>query len=497
MLSALVVCAAVTAVVAGVAGAWSPCGFSMVETIGSALGEDRPGATLAASATFALGAMAGGVVTFGGLALLGQAAGPGAGGVRAGLGATIALAAAIADWRGVRIAPQIRRQVPERWRWTAPLALACGLYGVLLGLAFTTFVLAFAVWALAGISFAAGDPLLGAAVGVAFGLGRALPVLMMAPGWGAGEGARRLDSMASEPRMWLGLRRLDALGLSACALLLSGASATAAVLPHAVDPSTSRGLVAWQRIAGSGQLRLASGAVVSLPGADPALGGSLIAWQAGGTITVAVAAGLAPLASIPASAVDGLAISQTWLAYRAPSAGGGEALLAAPLSAPLAPRTIATAAQAGEIGRPALDGARLVFSENSQRRSAIELVDLAGGARRALRVSRRGAQLLNPSLLGTRLLYERFDRCSQQLRVGGARAGSAERVLLSLPSTATRDPGYQPGYEHAWNMASGCAHRRPGRGARTRLGATALGARAAFVTEVRTIGDAQILDVRL
>ena len=85
--------------------------------------------------------------------------------------AALALAAAVADWRGLRIAPQIRRQVPERWRWIMPLPLACALYGVLLGLGFTTFVLAFAVWALAGISFAAGEPALGALIGVAFGAG--------------------------------------------------------------------------------------------------------------------------------------------------------------------------------------------------------------------------------------------------------------------------------------------------------------------------------------
>lgn len=219
------ICAAITAVVAGVTGAWSSCGFSMVETIDGSLDGDRRGASIAAGATFAIGAIVGGVITFGGLAMLGRAAGPGAGGVRAGLGVTVAVAAAIADWRGVKIAPQIRRQAPERWRWSTPLPLACALYGVLLGLAFTTFVLAFAVWALAGISFAAGDPLLGAVVGVAFGLGRALPVLMMAPGLhGDSQGARLLDGMAREPRMWLGLRRLDALGLGICALLLSGAT---------------------------------------------------------------------------------------------------------------------------------------------------------------------------------------------------------------------------------------------------------------------------------
>ena len=72
MLSGLAVCAAVTAVIAGITGAWSPCGFSMVETIGSAMGDARRTATLAASTTFALGAVIGGGVTFGGLALVGH-----------------------------------------------------------------------------------------------------------------------------------------------------------------------------------------------------------------------------------------------------------------------------------------------------------------------------------------------------------------------------------------------------------------------------------------
>ena len=39
-----------------------------------------------------------------------------------------------------------------------PVPLAAGLYGVLLGLGFTTFILSFAVWALAGIAVALGDP---------------------------------------------------------------------------------------------------------------------------------------------------------------------------------------------------------------------------------------------------------------------------------------------------------------------------------------------------
>ena len=203
MLSVLVVVGAVTAVIAGIAGAWSPCGFSMVDTIGTALGDARRATTILATTTFTLGSLAGGVITFGGLSLLGELLGHGAEGLRDALAGALALAAAFADWRGWKVAPQIRRQVPQRWRWLMPLPLACALYGLLLGLGFTTFVLSFAVWALAGISFAADSTLLGVVVGVAFGIGRALPVVWMAPRLGTERGDLALERRALEPRLWL------------------------------------------------------------------------------------------------------------------------------------------------------------------------------------------------------------------------------------------------------------------------------------------------------
>jgi hypothetical protein len=464
----------------------------MVETIGSRLGAQRPAASWVASATFALGAMLGGLLTFGGLAVLGDALAHGNGALREALAAVIAVAAAIADWRGTRIAPQIRRQVPERWRRSTPLPLACALYGVLLGLAFTTFVLAFAVWALAGISFAAGQPQLGAAVGLAFGLGRALPVLVMAPRYdGEGRGAGRLDAMAGEPRMWLGLRRLDALGLGACALLLSTASAGAAVLRDATDPSAARGALAWQRPGGVAELRQRSGRTIVLPGSAPALGGRRVAWQREGAIVVADAATLVPVARVQVAGVsaqlgvNAVAVSDEWVVYRATTSAGGEALMAFSLLAPGTPRAIAGAPRPGELGRPALSGAKVVFSDSTQRRSAIVLRDLATGGRATLRVARRGVGLLYPSLLSGRLLYERMTRCAQQLRLGPLRAHGRERVLLSLSSTASRDPGYQRGYEHAYNSASLCPNRGTGRGSGLRLGPTALGPRSAFVTVIR------------
>lgn len=489
----------------------------MVDTIGSALGDARRGATFAASATFALGTLLGGAITFGSLALLGSLVGDGVAGLREGLGAALALAAAAADWRGVRIAPQIRRQVPERWRWTLPLPLACALYGVLLGLGFTTFVLAFAVWALAGISFASGDPLVGVVVGLAFGAGRALPVLWMAPGLRGGEGARRLDEMAEAPRLWLGLRRLDALGLGVCALALAGASASAAPIAQATDPSAANGALAWQQVGAGGLLSLNGAAPLALPGAHPALGGANVAWASTTQITIADRASLQPKLVLAAGGVNALGVSDGWVVYRDEDAQG-EHLIAVSLSDPSVRRYLAGARLAGRIGRPALDGAIVAFTVDTPARSALELVELASGRRRTLRAARRGVAFFNPSLLGGRMLFERVTRCVQQLRLGAvagpagassrplaagllgaagsSRAPHGERVLLSLPSAVSRDPGYQPGYTHAYNSASGCPNRRAGSGGATQLGATALGATSAYVTTLSpAAGNAEIVSV--
>jgi cytochrome c-type biogenesis protein len=216
VLTAVVIFAALAA---GVTGAWSPCGFSMVETLAPSGYAGRVRTSLVACATFAVGALAGGVITFGGLSLLGHALGAGGPGALA-VAAAIALAAATGEARGARILPQVRRQVPEAWRRRLPVPLAAGLYGVLLGLGFTTFILTFAVWALAGVCVAVGDPALGIAVGFAFGAGRLLPVVLLAPTVGTRRGAALHAAMAERPQILRSLRAVDALALAACAVVL-------------------------------------------------------------------------------------------------------------------------------------------------------------------------------------------------------------------------------------------------------------------------------------
>ncbi len=487
MLSALAVAGALTAFVAGLTGAWSPCGFSMVDTIGAALGDVRSSMRRLACWAFALGCLCGGAATFLGLAELGRILVPGAAGVREALGATLALAAAVADWRGMKIAPQIRRQVPESWRWRMPLPLACALYGVLLGLGFTTFVLAFATWALAGVSFASASPLTGLSIGLAFGVGRALPILWIAPRLGGGEteGARLLDRMAREPRLWLGLRRVDALGLGLCAVFMSGAAAAAgAVLPSASDPSTSGGVLVWQEVGGTGMLLAGSGPARTLPGYLPALGPSTIAWEGNGEITIANSLSLAVRATLPVSGVSALAVSEGWVVYRQLEANGRESLIGVSLLATRPPLRIAGPLPAGEIGRPSVDGSAAVFTIDTTAESAIELVHLPSGHSRTLRAGSRGILYENPSLLDGEVAYERVTRCAQELRLASARETTAGRLLLELPSTVTRDSGYEEEYEHAYNMGSVCPNRGAGSGSKFRLGPLALSETSVYVTEV-------------
>ena len=160
----VVVALAAAALLIGLTGTWSPCGFSMISTLGPSGHTGGRRTTLSACASFLPGALLGGVVTFGVLAVLGSALGAPGGRLAYLVAAGIAVVAAIAELRGVPIVPQLRRQLPEHWRRAMPMPLAAGLYGVLLGLGFTTFVLSFGVWALAGIAVAVGELEAGVAI---------------------------------------------------------------------------------------------------------------------------------------------------------------------------------------------------------------------------------------------------------------------------------------------------------------------------------------------
>jgi hypothetical protein len=386
----------------------------MVETIGLAGDEGRRWTTIAACATFAPGAVLGGVVTFGLLAALGEATHGAEARVAYLIAAAIAVAAAIAEARGTRIVPQIRRQLPERWRWSMPLPLAAGLYGILLGLGFTTFVLSFGVWALAGISVALGDPTSGLVIGTAFGVGRAIPVLAVAPAVDTPFATRCIELMAERPSIYRLFRLGDALTLGLVAIALaSTSSATAArtVVPHGADPSATGKALAFQRANRAAFLRF-GGRTYNLPGRDPAVGGPYVAVISGADrVAIFDRSTRSPVASVPALGVQALAISREWLSYLA-IRQGRYLLRARRITDPADPgkvKGIASVSSPAQLGHPSLDGGSVFYAVSRQHRNSIKRHGLKSGKDGTV-VRSRSVQLLNPAAQGKHLLYVRVSR---------------------------------------------------------------------------------------
>ena len=482
------------ALVAGATGAWSPCGFSMVETLSPGGYAGRLRTTIVSCLTFTAGALAGGAITFGGLALLGHALGA-RGTAAAGVAALAAVAAAGGEARVLRIVPQVRRQVPESWRRVLPVVLAAGGYGVLLGLGFTTFILTFAVWALAAVSVALGEPGLGLLVGLCFGAGRALPVLLLAPLAGTDSGHAAAAAMAERPGILRGLRAADAAALLLCAAVIGVAPAQAATLAAkpATDPAADGTLVAWQHPGGVGILRRPD-LTVALPGRDPALAAGLVGWREPGRIVLAAPDTLSPVAAYDAPGGGRFAFSAEWVVWLATAPTGSQALIAVRRDGSRPPRAVATAELPTQLGRPSVSGGRVVFHRAGRRAGELVEVDLPTGVRRILRRERR-AQLLDPSLVAEQLLYVRSTASAQELRTGVRMLNLArpdrDRLLYRTTPSARRDRGVEPGRSHHRAGYPGGRHppspARPRAGVTDTLWSTALGPAAAYVTRLRRI----------
>jgi hypothetical protein len=410
VLSPVEVSLGAAALLIGLTGTWSPCGFSMVETIGPTGHTGGRRTTLAACATFLPGAVVGGVATFGLLAWAGELV-HGAGGRAAYLvAAAIAVAAALVEARGVPIVPQIRRQLPEHWRRAMPMPVAAALYGALLGLGFTTFVLTFGVWALAGISLAIGDPQAGTVIGAAFGIGRAIPIVVLAPAAGGPRGARATELLAERPGIYRGARLGDALALlvAAAALGATGsASAAQTQVQGGADPSADGPDLVWQQGDRTGVLRR-DGQDIPLPGTDPAVGGPYVAVIDGASIVLLDRATLGEVARVSAEGADGVAVSGDWLVYRRRE-GARDVLDAVKITDPLTPgpaRRITSAGSPDQIGRPSIDGDVVVWATAQRDESRIWKRDLEGRKNEVL-VGARFALLSNPAIEGKRLVFVR------------------------------------------------------------------------------------------
>jgi hypothetical protein len=431
---------AVAALLVGATGTFSPCGLSVIDTIGPTGHTGGRRTTVAACAAFLPGAIVGGLITFGSLAACGDLL-HGAGG-RASymVAAAISLLAAGLEVRGTRIVPQIRRQLPEHWRRVMPMPLAAVLYGVLLGIGFTTFVLSFGVWALAGVSLAVGDPELGLILGACFGLGRALPIVALAPLAGSPSGIRATELICERPAVYRGLRRGDAAALAAAALALivvpGSAGATGTTVAHATDPSATADALLFQRLGGPAVIRR-GGAEVPLPGSHPAIGGGYVATVTSNAIQLFDRNSLAPVAQVDAPGADAVAVSDNWLAYRAPVSGGDGIYIrsiANPAS-PGPPSLLAGEGGASQLSPPAVDGSILLYAIASPGGSRVVQWVMGTHKHRTLVRSAR-LLLFDPSVRAHTFAYVRIDARHSRLMVRGRQDQGAGRVLLTLKRSA-------------------------------------------------------------
>jgi hypothetical protein len=438
-MSGLELALALAALLAGLTGTWSPCGFSMIETLGPTGHTGGRATTIAACVTFTLGALAGGLVTFGSLAALGELVHGADDRLAYAIAAVIALAAAVAEVGAIPIVPQIRRQLPEHWRRLMPMPVAGGLYGVLLGLGFTTFVLTLGVWALAGVALAVGDPTIGLVLGLAFGIGRALPISVTAPFADRPAGIRVTELMASRPTLYRGFRLSDgaALALVAAALLTTvPASAARLEKAPAADPSAAAEGLALQRPDRSGSL-LRAGNETALPGRDPAIGGGRIAVASGDEIVLLSATDLSEEGRFHAPGTDAIAVSANWIAWRSRE-DGDDTLRVRRISNPANPRkvkTLAAANGAAQLGRPSVDGNRVVYARATRRVNRI--VSRRLGKKGASTTLRRSvtAGLSNPSIGGGQLLYVRHERRRDLLKLAPIAHGDGRTLLAKRRGT--------------------------------------------------------------
>jgi hypothetical protein len=446
----------------------------MVGTVSAARRPNGRRALLASEAAFALGLVLGAAAVFGALGLTGAALDPG--GAAVAVAAGLAAVAVVADAAGRRVRPQIRLQVPESWRRTMPLPRALFLYGVLLGTGLTTYVPAVTAWALLPLAFVVGNVPAALAIGLSLAAGRAAPVLILA--WRGEETA-----LAERPQGLRVVRGLAALSLAlgVAALLAATVRAATSLATPAGDPSVTATDLAWQQ-PGVGGFLSRNGEIAPLPGTHPAVGGALVAWYAGALVTVASRDTLAPVVQLDAPGIQSLAVSDTWLVERVERFDTGTQIVVRPLADTTKSTVIASSKVRGRLGRPALSGNLVLFHRAIASGSWITAYNIATGARRKLRSS-DDALLLNPSLLGSKLLYVRASRCSQELRVGPI-GGGRERVLYRLPPLAGQDAGHERRHTSQGEHLP-CPH--PPKPTTRMLWTTALGAGFAYVTILRPV----------
>jgi hypothetical protein len=157
----------------------------------------------------------------------------------------------------------------------------------------------------------------------------------------------------------------------------------------------------------------------------------------GDEIALLSATDLSEEARLHAPDTDAIAVSGNWLVWRS-RGDGDDTLRARRISNPGNPgkvKTLAAARGAAQLGRPAIDGNRVVYARATRRVNRI--VSRRLGKKGGTSTLRRSvtAGLSNPSIGGKHLLYVRHERRRDLLKLARIRGGEGRTLITKRRST--------------------------------------------------------------
>lgn len=343
--------------------------------------------------------------------------------------AAVALVAAAREAGLLRVRlPQLRRQVPERWRAVLPLPVWSFGYGAGLGAGFVTFQPFATFWVACAAAVALARPLAAAVCFSFYGVGRALMVAW--PRRWNEDATAAVERLVQHRRA---LARANAAALVACAALLAAPTAGAAPEPlgAGLDPSISRGVLARaELVAGVSRVLIeppSEPAVVIPDASSPSLDGDLLAyvdaqgirvveWRTGDEVAQVTGAASKP------------ALDWPLLAYRRLDADY-ERLIVADLDAGTE-RTAARIPPAEELGRPSLQGGYVAWHQAGSWGSRVSVRKLSTWRRSTVAKSEISL-LAHPAVTAWRIVWieQRSGRAYLRMRRFGQ---SRVQTLWSL-----------------------------------------------------------------
>jgi len=353
--------------------------------------------------------------------------------------AALALLAAAREAGIVRLPlPQLRRQVPERWRAELPLPVWSVGYGIGLGLGFVTFQPVATFWVACGAAVALGKPLAAGLCFAAYGAGRALMTAW--PRHGQPDPTAAVESLARRRRLLL---LGNVLALLVCAGLLAAAPAAGAAIQiqtagAGLDPAAAWTVLGRARM-GSGSssvlLEPRGGTPITIDGAAaPAVDGGLLAYEDGQGVKVIdwrtgdLVARVDGQVAKPALDWPLLGFVRTDSTYKR--------LVVADYTDRASPvEHVITRISAGnDLGRPSLAGGRIAWHKLTATSSTIYAQRLATG-RRSVVARSRVLVLANPSITLTRIVWVRQSSRACVLRMRSWASSTVRGIYRTTGST--------------------------------------------------------------